>query len=362
MSRVVAFAAALLLVVGCAGAPAPSPTDPPTTTPPPTQSLDPGAELERTIHLRRDWGLRSERDWVEQVESDPASVMSELGIMVTPQELAELEQQFADEPRGRLIAYGARTPDEFGGLWMEGGTVVLCFTADLDAHRQATAALAPGLQVDIRHCANSEAALKALQQRIVDDMPELRAMGFEFNSAGLDTINNVVRLEVKSNLPNAIELLAARYGPLLVADVYPIPGAWQNAAGGSGWRLVAAGIARDSGAAYSVDHAVDAPSFAALWASLDPVNDVPTVDFGTEIVAVFVDGIGSSCPEVRLDEVVIDHGRRHRLQRHLRPAGAARLHRRPGRRRVLRGGTRARGNARQPVHPLAARPEPVRRL
>ena len=46
-----------------------------------------------------------------------------------------------------------------------------------------------------------------------------------------------------------------------------------------------------------------------LWHHLDPINPLPEVDLGSEIVASFGHGIGSSCPEMRLDAVVIDPAR-----------------------------------------------------
>lgn len=43
-----------------------------------------------------------------------------------------------------------------------------------------------------------------------------------------------------------------------------------------------------------------------MWRALDPVNAPPPLDIDREIAVSFAHGIGSSCPEVRLDGVVVD--------------------------------------------------------
>ncbi|HVM30090.1 MAG TPA: hypothetical protein VM305_04895 [Candidatus Limnocylindrales bacterium] len=310
MQRLATLALVTLLAAACTGVPGVPPSPSPggsgaVATP------DPEAELRRIIELREEWGLRADRQWIEQVEADPGSILSKLGIRVTGDENAGINTQMSQGgPRMELVAYGAREHDTFGGLWMEGATVVMCFTARLEEHRRAAERLAPLMDVDVRHCPNTEAALKAVMQAIVDDMAELQALGFQVNSVGLDTMSNVVQLEARTNLANAAELLRERYGDLLRADIHPLPAAWHNRLEGPGWRLLAAGINRDSGLAYTAEPALDEASYEALWERLDPFSERPAVDVDTEMVAVFVQGIGSSCQEVRLDEVVIDHANR----------------------------------------------------
>ncbi|HUG47128.1 MAG TPA: hypothetical protein VMP67_01825, partial [Candidatus Limnocylindria bacterium] len=312
LMRSVAVTLVLLVVLaGCVGPPQggeiviPAPTGepaPPSGAPP---EADPAAELERVMELRSDWGLRSDEEWIRQVTQDPGAVMSELGIPVTPEEAAELQEMRRDEPRTRLIMYGAREHEQFGGLWVNdaGFDVVMLFTADLDRHRQAVAALAPQMRVDIRPARFSEAELRALQRDLIEDL--LAIQGMEFLSLGLDTINNVLHLEAKSNDPTLAEHLEAQYGGRLTATIHPLPGAWANVGAGDGWRLLADG--RTSGAeAYRVRAATDAGEWEQMWADLDPVNPAPAADLETEIVVSFGHGVGSSCPELRLDDVVID--------------------------------------------------------
>jgi hypothetical protein len=305
----------VLIWTACVGAPlasvAPSPSPSPLPEAGGAPTLDPEADLRRIMWVREMWGLRDDREWVQQLEADPASLVGKLGFRVTPEERRRIDMQISEGgQRMELVAYGHREHDTFGGLWMDGATVVMCFTARLEEHRRATEQLAPQLPIEIRQCHHTEAALRSVQLAIIDDMAELRALGFEFMGVGVDTIRNEVHLEVKSNLPNAAELLRERYGELLRANVYPIPGPWANTPAGPGWRLLAAGINRGSNLAYSADYALDEAAYQSLWDSVDPTNVAPDVDFSSETVAVFIEGIGSSCPELRLDQVVIDQAAR----------------------------------------------------
>jgi hypothetical protein len=43
-----------------------------------------------------------------------------------------------------------------------------------------------------------------------------------------------------------------------------------------------------------------------VWDSIDSGTPPPAVDLASEIVATFADGVGSSCPDLDLDDVVID--------------------------------------------------------
>jgi hypothetical protein len=84
----------------------------------------------------------------------------------------------------------------------------------------------------------------------------------------------------------------------------PIP--LENPGTGEGWRLLASGNSRATGRAYQVQVATTDADWQVLWRTFDPVNAPPTVDWASEIAVTFSEGIGSTCPERRLDAVVID--------------------------------------------------------
>jgi hypothetical protein len=78
---------------------------------------------------------------------------------------------------------------------------------------------------------------------------------------------------------------------------------WQSRQAGPGWQLLASGAAPTEG--YVVRVATDQAELARMLADLE-LDPMPDIDLATHIVASFGHGIGSSCPEMRLDDVVID--------------------------------------------------------
>jgi len=312
MRTLIAFSLLLAVVAGCAGiAPSPEPSSP---TPSPTPSLgpqssptaEPPAGIDIAVKVRDALGMRSDRAWVETVQQDPTSVLSNLGILVSADELAQLQQQQSmPDDRSALVAYGVRHADEYGGMYIDQplAATVMLFTGNLDAHQAAIAALPRGAAVDVRPCTFTEAELTAVMNDL--DFNALRAQGIDVISASLDTINNIVTVEAKAASPAAKTALEDRYGGKLVATIHPLPGAWSNRGAGKGWRLVA-NMERGADWAYAARGATSEAEWTALWNELSPGLERPAVDFSNEIVAVFGVGMGGGCREVRLDDVVID--------------------------------------------------------
>jgi len=272
----------------------------------PTPPLDPEAELDASIRVRKAFDLKSGRDYVRSVINDPSSVMSDLGILVTPQELPAVQKDF--EPRSARVAYGLRHADEYGGLYNAGGHDVMFFTGHLAEHQAAINDLPGGAGTGVELCRYTEADLRSAQDDLVSKWPQLRTEGIQVWSAGLDTINNVVTVEAQSNRPDAESLLEAPYGGKVVAKVDPLPGPWSNNAGGAGWRL-ASDFEGGSGWAYRVDAATSEAQWSMVWDKLSPRVDRPAIDFEDEIAVVFGEAHGSSCPDIRFDDLVIDHTR-----------------------------------------------------
>lgn len=125
--------------------------------------------------------------------------------------------------------------------------------------------------------------------------------------AGIDIIRNVVTLEVKTNDPSFEERMESQSGGRLDVTVHPVPGPWQNASDGDGWRLIAFGEAGGE-EAYTVHAATDQEAFVTMWTALGLDGDVPAVEFAEEVIVSFGHGIGSSCREMRLDDVTIEGG------------------------------------------------------
>jgi hypothetical protein len=204
-----------------------------------------------------------------------------------------------------LQAYGAEHADEFGGLWVDDqsrGSFVMLFTDHLDAHAAALAEIWP--RVTVRRARYSEAALMAVLESI--DLQSMADDGIEPLSAGLDTMNNRVTLALKSDDPTLEARLELQYGGMVEVTVHPLPGDWSNVAEGEGWRLLVAGEA-GGGEAYTVRAATDEAGWDEMWTAIGLGAERPLVAFEREVVVSFAHGIGSSCPELRLDGVEI-HG------------------------------------------------------
>jgi hypothetical protein len=126
-------------------------------------------------------------------------------------------------------------------------------------------------------------------------------------SVAVDTRNNQVHVEGKSNTPGLEADLESRYGPAVAVTLYPLPGPWANRTEGPGWQLIANGILRPAGdEAYRVHTATTTSEWQELWTLLGNPGEPPSVDMATAIVVAFAHGIGSSCPELRLDDVGFD--------------------------------------------------------
>ena len=70
---------------------------------------------------------------------------------------------------------------------------------------------------------------------------------------------------------------------------------------GDGWRLLAD---QDGGIHWRVGLAADAAGLPELWAALDA--PLPEVDFEEHVVISFGVGYSGSCPDIRLDDVVVE--------------------------------------------------------
>lgn len=285
----------------------------PRTEPPapaqPRATADPGlpSEIADAIATRTELGLRSEADYVEAVHAANDSLRHDMGILVTPEEAAELDRRFAaQDDIGVLAEYGAEHPDTFGGLYIDqaaGGEVVLLFTRDVELHARAISALAPpGVTVRARRVDFTEAELNDVMDGL--NMGAIDQPGVEMVFASVDIIRNVVTLEVKTNDGTFEQRLEDAHGGRLEVTVHPIPGPWQHASDGDGWRLISFGEAGGQ-EAYTVRAATDEGEWAAMWEAIGLGEPRPEVDFRMDIAVSFAHGIGSSCREVRLDDVVI---------------------------------------------------------
>jgi hypothetical protein len=205
-----------------------------------------------------------------------------------------------------LRQYAAQHPDEFGGLYMHppgSGSFVLLFTDRLEEHAAALAAISA--RVSVAPARYTEAELLEVMDQI--NLGALQAEGVEPISASLDTIGNRVVVELKSNDPTIGPRLELAHGGRLQVIVHPLPGPWRNVESGNGWRLLDV-LAGPGDEAFTVRAATDRAALAELWGAVGGTGNPPDVDLEREVVVSFAHGIGSSCPELRLDGVDLGGG------------------------------------------------------
>ena len=197
----------------------------------------------------------------------------------------------------------------FQEIWIDrdhNGWVTVAFSEDAAGRQRDLGARFPdagavAVQVDW-----TNAELEALQARVHEAFPP-----DVVDSSGTLTTQGVVMIGVGVLTPERVALIEARFAGERVcldgldpADAPP-PGPQPPA--GDGCRLLAT---EPTGQTYRTGIAWDNASLAVLWANAGITALIPSVDFHSEVVIWFGAVYGSSCPDIRLDDVVIDGGRR----------------------------------------------------
>lgn len=214
----------------------------------------------------------------------------------------------SDELAQVVQAYGDAHPDEFAGVYFDqenGGRLVARFTDNLDVHQHALDALLGSQgRVLVQSAVFTEAALQGMVDSIGGNHQQLAEQGIDLVFAGVDVIRNNVEVQAKSDNPEAERVLQAHGPPgSIVVDLYPADKPWTQPTEGDGWRLLGA---FDTNLPYTVATAVDRAQLATEWERYGLPDDPPAWEPSREIAIILSDGIGSSCPELRLDAVVMD--------------------------------------------------------
>lgn len=194
-------------------------------------------------------------------------------------------------------------------IWIDrehNGWVTVAFNQDAAARQSDLEREFPGVGAVAVAVEQARGELEALQRRVHEVLPPDVAGG----SAVL-TMQGVVMIGAGVLTPERIALIESQFAgqPVCLegadpADAPP-PGPQQPA--GDGWRLLAT---EPTGQPYRTGIAWDAASLAVLWAEAEVTADVPAIDFQREVVIWFGAVVSGSCPDVRLDDVVFDGGRR----------------------------------------------------
>jgi hypothetical protein len=204
--------------------------------------------------------------------------------------------------------WAARQPG-YVDIWIDrdhNGWVTVAFSQDAAARQADLEREFPGVGVVAVQVEWTGAELEAIQRRVFEALPPGVADG-----SGTLVMQGVVSINVGVLTPERVAAVEAAFAgqPVCLegADPADVPPAGPQQPAGDGWRLLAT---EPTGQPYRTGIAWDAASLADLWAAAGMSADVPAVDFEREVVIWLGAVYGSSCPDLRLDDVVIDGGRR----------------------------------------------------
>jgi hypothetical protein len=284
--------AALLLVgaafTACAAPSVPSPSLPMTSGPAsPALPGAPGTPSLPTLSGTIPWCAD-----VPRIEAAPELYRDE-PIYVANEMPAEEVQQWARQKPG------------FEGIWIDrehNGWVTVAFSQDAAARQAELAGEFPGDGVVVAAVDWKMQDLEELAEEVIRE-GDPQAMGV---SARVNY--GVVEINVGILTQETVAAFEARYEGERVCftgiDPALLPPEGPQLPGGDTWRLLA--DQDEVGPPYRTGIAADPEGYAALWAAIGLEGEPAAVDFESEIVVWFGAVHGSSCPRLRLDDVVVD--------------------------------------------------------
>jgi hypothetical protein len=218
-----------------------------------------------------------------------------------------------EQPIEELSAWASSEPG-FEQLWIDRdhlGWVVLAFSEDADERQAELADAFPDAGAVVVGVDWRMQELEDLQRRLMSDA-RARELGL---SSGISVTQGVVSIELGARtderiaaLAELVEAVEAPRSLLCVSGIDPasLPPEGPQPQAGEGWRLLADELA---GEPYRTGIAADMDGYVRLWDEVGLAGERPAVDLETEVVLWFGAVYGSSCPDLRLDRVVVDHDR-----------------------------------------------------
>ena len=199
----------------------------------------------------------------------------------------------------------ASTQPGFQTLWIDrehNGWITLAFSEDAESRRSDVQDLFPGAGIVVVEVEWTMDDLEALQAAL----PARFEPGF-VQTTGISVTQGVVTVGIgpltAERIAIANEELAGE--PVCLEGIDPelVPEPGPQPQAGEHWRLLADEM---TGHAYRTMIATDQADFETLWREAGVTSPLPNVDFEREIVIWFGAVYGSSCPNLRMDDVVID--------------------------------------------------------
>lgn len=213
-----------------------------------------------------------------------------------------------EQPVEEVRAWAVQQPG-FQEIWLDRdhkGWITVAFSDRAEQRQAELEARFPDVGVVAVEVDWTMDGLMALQERVQREMPP----GFSVSS-GIYQMQGVVSIGLGVLQADRVAAVAERFAgePVCVEGLDPAdaPVAGPQPLGGDGWRLLAA--EQGAGMVYRTGIATDAASYAELWQLIGLRGEPPPVDFETDVVIWFGAVYGSSCPDLRLDDVVVDEAR-----------------------------------------------------
>lgn len=210
-------------------------------------------------------------------------------------------------PIDRVRRWASQYPD-FVDVWIDrenNGWVTVAFTEDVTERQAEIETEFPDDGVVAVRVEWTEEELGNLQSDVVEELDGV----VEVLGAHTDVIRGHVNLQISVLDEESITAIAERFpgAPICVEglppDQFVQPGPQPQS--GEGWRLIYE--QKDAGFPYITGIAWDQESFHDLLEDIEGLDELDVdVDFENEIVVSFGAVFGTSCPNIRMDDVVID--------------------------------------------------------
>ena len=210
-----------------------------------------------------------------------------------------------EQPTEEIRAWAAGKPG-FEEIWIDRdhlGWITVAFSVDAQARQTELEQLFPEVGVVAVGVDWTMAELETLQQRVSNEIGPLFPV-----SSWTSVTQGVVGIGVGVLTAERIAAIEQRFAdePICIegADPADVPAAGPQAQQGEGWRLLA--DEQGAGQPYRTGIASDQASYQRLWTDIGLSGDPPPVEFQSEVVIWFGAVYGSSCPNLRLDDVVVE--------------------------------------------------------
>jgi len=209
-----------------------------------------------------------------------------------------------EQPTEEIRAWAAGKPG-FQELWIDRdhlGWIVVAFSVDAEARQAELEELFPDVGVVAVGVDWTMAELEELQRRVGEELGPLFPI-----SSGVYVTQGVVHVGVGVLKEERIVAIEQRFAGESIciegSDPADVPAEGPQPKQGDGWRLLA--DEQGIGQPYRTGIATDQASYERLWTDIGLSGEPPSVDFESEVVIWFGAVFGSSCPNLRLDDVVV---------------------------------------------------------